>query len=48
VNAGSYTRIKYLRSTGQRLIRDERDENNEHEAQFSLEYELDEEDDATY
>jgi len=35
-----------------KAIRDERDENNEHEAQFSLqarlEHELDEEDDATY
>jgi len=40
------------RSKANSAIRDERDKNNEHEAQFSLqarlEHKLDEEDDATY
>jgi len=40
------------RSKANSAIRDERDENNEHEAQFSLqarlEHKLDKEDDATY
>jgi len=43
---------KKYRSKANSAIRGERDENNEHKAQFSLqarlEYELDEEDDATY